>query len=482
MIDRLADSPDGRASTGSASSGRRADSREELLFPELTYRFKHAVTQEVAYDALETPANGAPPRDRRAARGAPRRPARRARRGPRLTISPEAGAWPKARAYLLKAAKKAANAFAIREALALYDQALAAAGRAGRRTWRPSSRFTGRSPTLYFVVSDFDRARAEAEQGVRWRASSAIASTRPRRCPGSPGPPSGNGTSKGRSRTRERQSTWRGRSATMRSWLARTSRSGTRGVGTGALAEAREAIGQALTSGRSSGNPAYLSLSLSMAGQLQNWEGDYHAASELQAEALELARQHNHLVPLLFGFFYHGLTLGGQGQYARALALFREGVTLAERIGDEMIHHSRLLNCLGWLHLELGDFDRAIELSGRSAEMVGAGTPRPDVPNAEITLGNIYLAKGDLVQAGEFLDGAVRDSDPSRSEPVDTMAILDAAIRQPGQTVAGPRRPPHDRRIRRPVPRARHEHELAEEPDQGVAPSRRDRAGAPELR
>ena len=56
---------------------------------------------------------------------------------------------------------------------------------------------------------------------------------------------------------------------------------------------------------------------------------------QLQAEGLRLARDGNSLVPQLFGLFFHGLTLSGQGQYDRALSLFREGVTLAERVGDE---------------------------------------------------------------------------------------------------------------------------------------------------
>ena len=52
-------------------------------------------------------------------------------------------------------------------------------------------------------------------------------------------------------------------------------------AGTGALAEAREAIGQALAAGRASQTTTYLSLSLSVAGLLRNWEGEYGAAARL---------------------------------------------------------------------------------------------------------------------------------------------------------------------------------------------------------
>lgn len=186
---------------------------------------------------------------------------------------------------------------------------------------------------------------------------------------------------------------------------------------TGALAEAREAIDQVLSAGRASQLTTYLSLSLSLAGLLKNWEGDYGGAAELQAEGLQLAREHNMLVPLLFGLFFHGLTLSGQGEYERALALFREGVTLAERVGDETIHYSRLLNCLGWLHLELGNFERASGFTRRSAEMVNRERLDTSLRNAEITLANVYLAKGDLVQAGELLDGAHRLWERSAASP-----------------------------------------------------------------
>ena len=56
------------------------------------------------------------------------------------------------------------------------------------------------------------------------------------------------------------------------------------------------------------------SLSLSTAGLLRNWEGDYEAAVRLQDEGLSLARDRQLLVPLLFSCFLRGLTLTEQGE------------------------------------------------------------------------------------------------------------------------------------------------------------------------
>ena len=126
---------------------------------------------------------------------------------------------------------------------------------------------------------------------------------------------------------------------------------------TGVLDEAKSAIQSTLVTSRSAGDMIHHSLALTMDGLIKNWESEFAAADQLQAQGLAIAREHNLLVPLLFSAFLRGLTLVGKGSYSEALATFHEGVELSEKVGDEVIHH-RLLNCLGWLHYELGDLDR----------------------------------------------------------------------------------------------------------------------------
>src|SRR5262247_4943399 len=187
-----------------------------------------------------------------------------------------------------------------------------------------------------------------------------------------------------------------------------------RGV-TGGLDEAKRAVEYALTASRSGGDMVHHSLSLSMAGLIKTWEADFAAADQLQVEGLSIAREHNLLMPLLFSAFMRGLTLTGKGDYTTALSTFHEGLELSEKVGDEVIH-LRLLNCLGWLHFELGDLDGAAELNGRSAE---GGRRRNDpgtLPNAELNLGDVFLARGDLALAGEMFDRVDRFArDPTTS-------------------------------------------------------------------
>jgi tetratricopeptide (TPR) repeat protein len=182
----------------------------------------------------------------------------------------------------------------------------------------------------------------------------------------------------------------------------------------GGLDEARGAIDQALVTSLGSREWTARSLSLSAAGLLKSWEGEYDAASRLQAEGLVLARDHHLLIPLLFNFFLHGMTLTGKGDYEGALALYREGLAFAQKVGDEAIHH-RLLNCLGWLHAELGDLDGAIEFNRQSAEVGRRRNDPGTFPNAEANLGEVYLAKGDLAEAAEHLEIAYRYWDNPRT-------------------------------------------------------------------
>jgi tetratricopeptide (TPR) repeat protein len=109
----------------------------------------------------------------------------------------------------------------------------------------------------------------------------------------------------------------------------------------------------------------------------------------------------------LYGHFVYGITLTGKGDYDEARTIFENGLALSVKVGDEVQRH-RLLNSFGWLYMELGNLDRALDLNRQGAEMARQrGYPEP-IANAELNLADIFLAKGDLVLAQEFLDGVFR--------------------------------------------------------------------------
>jgi tetratricopeptide (TPR) repeat protein len=110
---------------------------------------------------------------------------------------------------------------------------------------------------------------------------------------------------------------------------------------------------------------------------------------------------------LLFGCFHSGLALTGKGDYDEALARLEEGLALSKKVGSEFWHH-RFLNSLGWLLMECGDLDRALDLNRRGSERARQRDDPETIANAELNLADVFLAQGDLTLAQEFLDGVYR--------------------------------------------------------------------------
>src|SRR5262249_54606258 len=138
----------------------------EKLIPEPAYTFKHALIHDVTYNSM----------------GEAQRRELHRRTGhlieeiyaDRLTEHygvlayhfSRAEDWRKAHDYLVKAAQNAALSFAPLEALNFYDEALMAARSIGDGIGDPATLIAIHQAKagLYFVTSQFDRSRAEAEQ------------------------------------------------------------------------------------------------------------------------------------------------------------------------------------------------------------------------------------------------------------------------------------------------------------------------------
>ncbi len=148
-------------------------------------------------------------------------------------------------------------------------------------------------------------------------------------------------------------------------------------------------------------------------GQQAEWYGDYRAGAAAQLQAIEIARKHRLPGLLLPSLWFRAKTLCCLGEYGEALALIREAYALAERIGDRH-QRTRMLNTLGWVHAELGAHEEAVELNQRSVALADellalglvAGTPEIH-SNASINLAGNRIALGDLDGADEAL-AAVR--------------------------------------------------------------------------
>lgn len=378
---------------------------EKSLFPELAYMFKHALTHEVAYNSLLVQRR----KELHRLIGLAVEELYADRLAEQFEVLAHhfsrAEVWAKALDYLLKAAEKAARAFAVREALALYDQALEAASRLGADV-TTLMRIHQAKANHYFAVGEFEHSRAEGERlldlarqaGDRQSEAAALAWT---------------------SFATLWAQDFDGAESYARQAIEVAAQVGARSALAGAYLtighmhaltarhdEAREELAQALTISRSAGDVVRQSLTLMMTGVLRNWTGAFREAADLTAEGVRLAREHHLLFPLLRNLWAHGAILTGMGDYDGALAMLEEGLALAEKVGDEA-YIPRYVNTLGWLYLECEDLNRALELSGTAAQSARDWHHAVGVEMtayAEINRGDAFMAKGDLLLAQEVLD------------------------------------------------------------------------------
>jgi tetratricopeptide (TPR) repeat protein len=316
----------------------------------------------------------------------------------------------------MRAADKAAQAFATRDAIALYDAAEATGLRA-RESVPLEMRMTihRRRAALYILVSEFDRARVESERALR-----LIRQSGDRHAEGDALVTMGQASLLGHHFDQclddSRRAAEIAEVVGVPSILAGSllNEAFVYGV-TGRLTEARVKFDRALVLSRQTADVVNQATALVYGAELESWEGHYGRAAELYDEGIRLGRAHN-ILATLEGMFMAGVNFTGQGAYDRALAIFDEGLTLAERVGDEN-YTPRYLNSIGWLHMECGDLDRACELNQRASE---GGRKRGDhesFANAELNLGDIALLKGDLALARQFLEGVHHlVKDPATSE------------------------------------------------------------------
>jgi tetratricopeptide (TPR) repeat protein len=390
---------------------------EKSLFPELSYMFKHALTLDVAYNSLLVQRRKALHRSiGRAIEDlyADRLPEQYAVLAYHFVRGEE---WAKVLTYLLKAAEKAAAAFALREAIALYDQALEVAGHLGP-TVDVKTRMTihRRKAAFYFTLNDFESCLAEHERCLRLARQV------------------GDRVSEGAALTamgwtalwaydfeRALILTQQGIAVAKEMDAQRVLASGhfnnawVYGL-TGRLPQAQEEITQALTVSQAVGDMAHQAAALGFAGLLKNWEGDYAEAARLQSEGVRIARERKLLLPLLNGLVTYSFTLVGKGDFDEALAMIEEGLSLTEKLGHEVAHH-RLLNTLGWLYFELDNLEYALNWNQRGAAAARARGDAETIANAELNLGDTLLAQGNLLRAQEVFEGVHRlVHDPATSD------------------------------------------------------------------
>ncbi len=130
------------------------------------------------------------------------------------------------------------------------------------------------------------------------------------------------------------------------------------------------------------------------------WEGYFDKALERHQQ--DIADDTDIKSFDLYPLWFKSLTLGSMGEYQQALALLDRILSTCERIGENLIS-VRVLNSVGWIYGELQDHKRAMEWNSRGIMAAQeAGFPNPEVEsNARLNLGDNLMAVGRLDEAEE---------------------------------------------------------------------------------
>jgi class 3 adenylate cyclase/tetratricopeptide (TPR) repeat protein len=388
---------------------------EKSGVPELAYMFKHALTHDVAYGSLL---------------GQRRREHHRliglateelyADRLPEYweTLAHHfyrAEDWPRAFAYLVKAADKALAAFANSEAVYFYAHALEAATHLEVDAMTRAALHKGKG-LAHFALSEFpaavdslqaaialvtfpaDRARLQAAlaEALLWAhefdaalaaADEAIAVARP----------AGDLDVAGQ--------------ALAHIALVRM----VRGDLDGASASNAEAD-RCFTA---VGNRRRTNVAAVFVGLQASWRGDYRDALAIMRPAFAALRDDNELFSLAVAYSQLTIVLGGAGEYGQALEFIAKGIGLAESIGDR-VWRARLWNTRGWILNELGAFEAADEANRRCLEIslqLGSLRMTPElIGNAEANLADTALARGDLTGVEPHLEAVAAILGDRRNE------------------------------------------------------------------
>jgi tetratricopeptide (TPR) repeat protein len=149
-----------------------------------------------------------------------------------------------------------------------------------------------------------------------------------------------------------------------------------------------------------------------LAAELCEWTGDYPAALRHGEQALAIGRKHRLAHLVIWCNWFMGKAACCRGDYARALQLLRDGLGLTQRIGDRA-WSTRLMNTLGWVHAEVGDFARALAYNQDAAQLAGEVGDAEIIANAAINVAGNQLAQGRVDAAEAALAPVVEAPTPA---------------------------------------------------------------------
>jgi tetratricopeptide (TPR) repeat protein len=380
------------------------------LLPEPAYIFKHAVIQDVAYQSLLVQRR----RDLHQAVGR----AIEELYADRLTDHYEelahhfaqGEAWSRAFEYLVQSGDKARDTYANEAALAHYERAIEVASRVTPAL--PLSTVLEvyqRRSRVQFVMAKNDEAiagletmlalaRAAGDRRLEGEALADLAFTHNYTLSWEHQPVAARYADEAAAIAREI-----GDDRILTKALA------TRGgvhCAYGELDEGARMFQEAVRLGEPLGAPELYLNSLWFLGHLHNWRGEFRAAIEIQSRVMREAQAVHDDLDEGLGQWCLGLAHIGRGLYAEARAVLDDGLVKA-RERKNHFNVGRITNSLGWLHLEFGDFTRALELDREAAELGRRHRIGNVEVSSQINIGSDLVRMGEPGQALPMLEGLV---------------------------------------------------------------------------
>jgi tetratricopeptide (TPR) repeat protein len=317
-------------------------------------------------------------------------------------------AWEQALDYLVRSGDKAVRAHAIRDALDHYDQALAICARLGAPAGTTAAAVAEKRGFVCFdtgdfpaAAADFARMRAAAAQlGDRRREGLALAQAGMAAYYDHDFGPAEQALRDALAVSGEQFDDVR---------LFATIQLNSLYMVTGRHAEAAPLFRTAEELAPRVDDPLSRSWWGICGSEVLHWSGRYTEALAHLARWQDAVTASNQLVVLLWHKWETALACAGTGEYTRALASLDEVSALCRDSGETFIR-ARALNTAGWIHAELQDHARALELNGQSLalaeEIETADTEISS--NARLNLGDSLLALGRLTEADAHFEAVER--------------------------------------------------------------------------
>jgi class 3 adenylate cyclase/tetratricopeptide (TPR) repeat protein len=174
----------------------------------------------------------------------------------------------------------------------------------------------------------------------------------------------------------------------------------------GNLAAGDEKLEESLRISEAHGFKDAMAQNLTWLGAHAEWRADFREAIPLTRRAEATARENHDGLSELLALAFRSLAVIGLGEYAEAATVINEGLTMAREREVPWVR-GRLTNTMGWLHQELGDFRRAVELD-RESEALAKTITNPNVEiSALINVGYDHFHLGETDKALAVLENSL---------------------------------------------------------------------------